>query len=242
MGQCSTLPAEGQQQEQPGGRYMPNTQFDEGAPEKETRGRQNSRRGDSNVLQVTVPRNEEKDSRRRSSQTPPSQPPHQSRQSPANSVQPMQEDSREAPPMLVDNAKRARCYQLNLESDFVGMTGDVRVEGNLLGPYEQPPPPLTYSASDDSSVHTPDPTAVAIRTAQIFRGITIAQDGTILSQNARATRSNRGNKAKRGEKSRQATKIEKAKDLVEESILTGKVRHTITNCCVYTICLVLLES
>lgn len=135
----------------------------------------------------------------------------------------MQLDLREAPP-IVESAKKARCYQLNLESDFVGMSGDVRVEGNLLGPYEQVPPPLTYSASDDSSIHTPDPTAVAIRTAQIFRGITIAKDGTILAQNARATRSNRGNnKTKRGEKSRQAAKIEKAKDLVEESILTGKV-------------------
>lgn len=140
----------------------------------------------------------------------------------------MQEDTtmRQAapPPLSVDNAKRARCYQLNLESDFVGMTGDVRVEGSLLGPYEQVPPPLTYSASDDSSGQTTDPTAVAIRTAQIFRGITIAKDGTILSQNARATRSNRGNKTKRGEKSRQAAKIEKANDLVEESIHTGKVR------------------
>jgi hypothetical protein len=135
----------------------------------------------------------------------------------------MQEDTeREEPPLFVDNAKRARCYQLNLESDFVGITGDVRVEGSLLGPYEQLPPPLTYSASDDSSNESIDATEVAIRTAQIFRGITIAKDGTILSQNARATRSNRGNKTKRGEKSRQAAKIDKANDLVEESIITGK--------------------
>lgn len=63
---------------------------------------------------------------------------------------------------------------------------------------------------------------VAIQTAQIFRGITISKDGTILSQNARATRSNRGNKTKRGEKSRQAAKIDKAKDLVEVSMMTGK--------------------
>jgi hypothetical protein len=113
-----------------------------------------------------------------------------------------------------------------LESDFVGITGDVRVEGSLLGPYEQLPPPLTYSASDDSSNESIDATEVAIRTAQIFRGITIAKDGTILSQNARATRSNRGNKTKRGEKSRQAAKIDKANDLVEESIITGKVCYS----------------
>jgi hypothetical protein len=135
----------------------------------------------------------------------------------------MQPEIREAPPAL-GIAKRTRCYQLNLESDFVGICGDVRVEGSLLGPYEQPPPPLTYSASDDSSSQT-DPVTVAIRTAQIFRGITVSNDGIILTQNARATRSNRGNKTKRGEKSRQAAKIEKAKDLVEESMLTGKVSH-----------------
>ena len=173
MGQCSTLPAEGRQQEhQPGSRYMHNQYKQDDASnvtdQKSTtsRGRGPYRRGDSgnNVLQVTVPRNDDKDSRRRWQQTPPphQQPPtYQSRQqSPSNnSVQPMEEDTeREAPPLIVDNAKRARCYQLNLESDFVGITGDVRVEGSLLGPYEQLPPPLTYSASDDSSNDAIDPT------------------------------------------------------------------------------------
>ena len=236
MGQCSTLPAEGRTaQEQPVGRFgQKDFGMDDGSNvhQPPSRGRVQYRRGDStnNVLQVTVPCNDEKDTRRRD--TPPTSPQtYQTRQSSQSSM--MQEDVREAPP-IVENAKRARCYQLNLDSDFVGMSGDVRVEGSLLGPYE-PTPPLTYSASDDSDGHM-DPTTIAIRTAQIFRGITIAKDGTILAQNARATRSNRGNKPKRGEKSRQAAKIEKAKDLVEESILTGKV------CANYFYLLLFLDS
>jgi hypothetical protein len=140
--------------------------------------------------------------------------------------EPMQEDElAPRPPTATppSTAKRMRCYKLNLESDFAGLSSsNVKVEGSLLGPYAQEPPPLTYSASDDSSTHH-DPTNVAIRTAQIFRGITVDRNGTILTQNARATRSSRGNKQKRGEKSRQAAKIDKAKDLVEESIQTGLV-------------------
>lgn len=121
-----------------------------------------------------------------------------------------------------ENATRTRCYKLNLDSEMAGLTSskDPRI---CLGPFAEPPPPLTCSSSEDSSVGI-GTTSVAIQTAQIFRGITISKDGTILSQNARATRSNRGNKTKRGEKSRQAAKIDKAKDLVEEAVMTGKVR------------------
>jgi hypothetical protein len=121
-----------------------------------------------------------------------------------------------------ESAIRARCYKLNLDSEMVGLTGNSKPHTSL-GPFYEPLPPLTYSSSDDSGSSC-SATNVAIQTAQIFRGITISKDGTILSQNARATRSNRGNKTKRGEKSRQAAKIDKAKDLVEEAVLTGKVR------------------
>jgi hypothetical protein len=222
MGQCSTLPMEGRQQEPARGYNMPDYGMEE-SPQQQSPSRYGSRHGtpnNNNILQVTVPRTDEKPR-----PPPPSQPfqqqqQHQSRETFQTTME-MQPEMREAPPPL-DIAKRTRCYQLNLDSDFVGVIGDVRVEGNLLGPYEQPPPPLTYSASDDSSSQT-DPITVAIRTAQIFRGITVSEDGIILTQNARASRSNRGNKTKRGEKSRQAAKIEKAKDLVEESMLTGKV-------------------
>jgi hypothetical protein len=132
--------------------------------------------------------------------------------------QPMDEDSaRDGIPQPPDIATRTRCYRLNLDSELNPQASV------FLGPFVDAPPPLTYSASDDSSENS-NATQVAIQTAKIFRGITVAKDGTILSQNARATRSNRGAKNKRGEASRQATKIEKAKDLVEESILTGKVR------------------
>ena len=120
-------------------------------------------------------------------------------------------------------AVRTRCYKLNLDSEMIGLTGNKNPHISL-GPFSEPPPPLTYSSSEDSALSGGD-TNVAIQTAQIFRGITVAKDGTILSQNARATRSNRGKQSsKKGEKSRQAAKIDKAKDLVEESIATGKVR------------------
>lgn len=132
--------------------------------------------------------------------------------------QPMEEDSpRDGVAKPPEIAVRTRCYKLNLDSEISAQSA------SFLGPFSDVPPPLTYSSSDDSSVNLSS-TQIAIQTAQIFRGITISKDGTILSQNARATRSNRGAKNKRGEKSRQAAKIDKAKDLVEESILTGKVR------------------
>ena len=225
MGQCSTLPMEGRQQELGRASNVPDYGMEDATqptspPTRYSRHGSSNNNINNNVLQVTVPRADEKAYQR----TPPPSQPHlqqyQSRET-SQTMKGMQEEMREAPPPL-DIAKRMRCYQLNLESEYVGLSGDVRVEGSLLGPYEQPPPLLTYSASDDSSCQT-DPITVAIRTAQIFRGITIAKDGTILTQNARATRSNRGNKTKRGEKSRQAAKIEKAQDLVEDSILTGKV-------------------
>lgn len=128
------------------------------------------------------------------------------------------DEGRDGIPQPPDIATRSRCYKLNLDSDI---TPQASV---YLGPFADTPPPLTYSTSDDSAENA-SPLQVAIQTAKIFRGITVAKDGTILSQNARATRSNRGAKNKRGEKSRQATKIEKAKDLVEETIQTGKVSN-----------------
>lgn len=128
----------------------------------------------------------------------------------------MEEDyPRDGIPQPPDIAKRTRCYKLNLNADIHS------VSPSYVGPFGDVPPPLTFSTSEDSSVDVTT-TQVAIGTAKIFRGITVGKDGTILSQNARATRSNRGSKNKKGEKSRQASKIEKAKDLVEESILTGK--------------------
>lgn len=148
----------------------------------------------------------------------------QHRQSPnSNMPQPMQEEREPVPPMP-EVAVRQRCYKLNLESEYVGIhaASTPRQDGQIFGPFADYPPPLTYSGSDDSSTGT-NPTHVAIQTAQIFRGITVAKDGTILSQNARATRSNRNSKTKRGEKSRQAAKIDQAKDLVDEAVMTGRV-------------------
>ena len=129
----------------------------------------------------------------------------------------MEEDNpRDGIPQPPDVATRTRCYKLNLDAEINPQSHA------YLGPFTDVPPPLTFSTSDDSSAKM-NQTQIAIRTAKIFRGIKISTDGTILSQNARASRSNKGSKNKKGEKSRQASKIEKANDLVEESMLTGKV-------------------
>lgn len=142
-----------------------------------------------------------------------------------NEAEAMDIDAREQAPSTAippppEGSVRTRCYKLNLNADYLGLSGSQRQQ-LCLGPYNEPPPFLTYSSSEDSCQEA-NPTKVAIRTAQIFRGITIGRDGTILSQNARATRSSRGSKTKRGEKSRQAAKIDKAKDLVEEAVASAK--------------------
>lgn len=129
-------------------------------------------------------------------------------------------DMRDEAPIMIsslpEGAVKTRCYKLNLNSEITHETSPVKQQ-TCLGPFSEPPPFLTYSSSEDSCQDV-DITEVAIKTAQIFRGITVSRDGTILSQNARATRSTRGGKTKRGEKSRQAAKIDKANDLVEEAV------------------------
>ena len=141
----------------------------------------------------------------------------------ASGASPMNVDSRDdSTPLFIppppEHAIRTRCYRLNLDSEINLST--IQKQQVCLGPFQEPPPYLTYTSSDDDD--DVSATEVAIRTAQIFRGITISRDGTILTQNARATRSNRGaTKTKRGEKSRQAAKIDKAHELVEESAMAG---------------------
>jgi len=141
----------------------------------------------------------------------------------ATGAAPMNVDSRDdSTPLFIppppEHAVRTRCYRLNLDAEISLST--TQKQSLCMGPFTEPPPYLTYTSSEDEDDISP--TEVAIRTAQIFRGITVSRDGTILSQNARATRSNRGaSKTKRGEKSRQAAKIDKAHDLVEESAMAG---------------------
>jgi hypothetical protein len=142
----------------------------------------------------------------------------------AMEVDPHEESPSIPPPPPPDNSVKIRAYKLNLESEFIGLSSSQRQQ-LCLGPFAEPPPFLTYSSSEDS-IQDPDANSVAIQTAQIFRGITVSRDGTILTQNARATRSNRGSKTKRGEKSRQAAKIDKANDLVEEALASGKASES----------------
>eukprot|EP00339_Tiarina_fusa_P013571 CAMPEP_0117017376 /NCGR_PEP_ID=MMETSP0472-20121206/13574_1 /TAXON_ID=693140 ORGANISM="Tiarina fusus, Strain LIS" /NCGR_SAMPLE_ID=MMETSP0472 /ASSEMBLY_ACC=CAM_ASM_000603 /LENGTH=427 /DNA_ID=CAMNT_0004721719 /DNA_START=305 /DNA_END=1588 /DNA_ORIENTATION=+ len=213
MGQCSTLPTEGRSAA--GKREGGSLRRDDSASlRQKERGAKNSQGRKTSTLHVQTNsgqhqpptshlQKEELQARNPEVRSP-------------NGADPMEEDNpREDIPQPPALAIRTRCYKLNLDANL-------NPQPNVcLGPFVDSPPPLTYTSSEDSCVNS-SPTQIAIQTAKIFRGITVAKDGTILSQNARATRSNRGAKNKRGEKSRQATKIEKAKDLVEESILTGK--------------------
>ena len=140
---------------------------------------------------------------------------------------------------LPANAIRTRCYKLNLNAEPIGFSSGSSAatpsKPMFLGPFTETLPTLTFSNDtydkddddddddeDDGLTKEGRDIAVAIQTAQIFRGITVSPDGTILSQNARATRSSRGNngasstKVKLSEKSRQAAKIDKANDLIEQ--------------------------
>lgn len=196
MGQCSTLPSEGRQSRR-GGR-------EEESSYRDSRARKS--------LQVQTPNGNSRTTQ--SSEYSPIQQQRGTNDGVMDSTEPM--DTREDIPLPPAIATKTRCYKLNLDSDLYPH------HSVFLGPFLDVPPQLTYSLSSDSA-ESYTPLQVAINTAKIFRGITVGNDGTILSQNARATRSNRGsNKNKVGEKSRQATKIDKAKDLVEETILTGK--------------------
>mmetsp|Transcript_29668 Transcript_29668/g.43788 ORF Transcript_29668/g.43788 Transcript_29668/m.43788 type:complete len:564 (+) Transcript_29668:176-1867(+) len=168
------------------------------------------------------------------------------RRNPNNSMNvpsPEMIENEENIPQPPESAVRTRCYRLNLESSPLSPHGgdyhniSSNTPSNLsTGPMEYAPPPHHLSRqpsstrwnsgipmchSDESSVQSA--TTVAVTTAKIFRGITVDKNGTILSQNARATRSSRNKNGgpagqKQGEKSRQAAKIDKAKDLVDEAI------------------------
>ncbi len=120
---------------------------------------------------------------------------------------------------------RTRCYRLNLDAPVI-----LSPTHDHLGPMPYEPPvhllpssqqrtsrQILKSNSSDSIEKSP--TQIAINTARIFRGITVDKNGTILSQNARATRSSRGKeKSKQAASSRQQEKINKAKDLVDETV------------------------
>lgn len=246
MGQCSTLPTEARNEVSNSNynpakdkdSHMTTASSDNSQTPLTAHHRQTSKQPNGYQLQVETDKNKDSQVDQTSKQAKPKKnssvvPFIRQTQSPQNnqersatgaSQQQMQDDKEALPPPPPDSAIRTRCYKLNLDSDYVGINAASipRYDGQVFGPFLDAPPPLTYSASDDS-VGSVNATNVAIKTAQIFRGITVSKDGTILSQNARATRSNRSNKVKRGEKSRQAAKIDKANDLVEESIATGKV-------------------
>jgi len=250
MGQCSTLPAEGR-----GASSVASSRHD-GVPfhqrndpmqEQRHRLREEGRKESLDFNRLVTPEQQMIEQGGHKTGTPHeatdyentqpgSMPPQHTREAerfPASSseeVEAMDVDPREEAPCSIPtappkNAVKIRAYKLNLDSDILGLSSSQRQQ-LCLGPFTEPVPFLTYSSSEDS-MEEGSATSVAIKTAQIFRGITVSRDGTILSQNARATRSNRGSsKTKHGEKSRQAAKIDKANDLVEEAFASGKSTDT----------------
>ncbi len=120
---------------------------------------------------------------------------------------------------------RMRCYRLNLDAPVI-----LSPTHDHLGPMPYEPPAhllpqrsrsINNTLSSDSTER--NPTQAAINTARIFRGINVDKNGTILSQNARATRSSRGKDKNKQQavSSRQQDKINKAKDLVDEAVAPG---------------------
>ena len=147
-------------------------------------------------------------------------------------VQPAREEVLPPPP---PGSVRTRCYRLNLDAPVI-----LSPTHDHLGPMPYEPPVHLLPSSQQRSSRQilksnssesieMSSTQIAINTARIFRGITVDKNGTILSQNARATRSSRGkDKSKQAGASRQQEKINKAKDLVDETITaagSGKVRY-----------------
>ena len=116
-----------------------------------------------------------------------------------------------------ENAVRLRCYRLNLDSSIES------ISRTQCGPIESRNRLLQMSISEDSSVAGGKAQNTAVSTAQIFRGLTITKDGTVISKKSGRSRST-GPNGKADEKSRQAAKIDKAKDLVEESANVSKLK------------------
>ncbi len=120
---------------------------------------------------------------------------------------------------LPANAIPTRCYKLNLNADLRGASSSSSItalsQPMFLGSYTAAIPHFSSYDSYDED----DDVAVAIQTAQIFRGITVSPGGIILSQNAGVTLSCNGTSSliKEAEKSRQAAMIDKANERIEHN-------------------------
>jgi hypothetical protein len=124
-----------------------------------------------------------------------------------------------------EGATRTICYRLNLDVPVV-----LSPTHDALGPFHYEMPShllpshdrgiLMSMSSESVEKSTKD---IAIDTARIFRGIKVDNNGNIVSRNDRANRSRRSStSSKTAENSRQSAKINKANDLVDEMVNSGK--------------------
>lgn len=123
-----------------------------------------------------------------------------------------------------EGSVRTRCYRLNLDVPAV-----LSPTHDSLGPFHYTAPShllsnygsIAHSMSTESVEKSS--TQIAVDTARIFRGIKVDNNGTIVGRNDRASRSRRTqNTSKTAENSRQSAKINKANDLVDEMVASGK--------------------
>mmetsp|Transcript_20753 Transcript_20753/g.29591 ORF Transcript_20753/g.29591 Transcript_20753/m.29591 type:complete len:567 (+) Transcript_20753:168-1868(+) len=146
-----------------------------------------------------------------------------------------------------ESAVRTRCYRLNLNTDLFTTTnslialggttaanintpasptivsGPFRCDGHAalgdrtvdaVSTYVGFSPSLDDSIADDHRDNT-------VSTARIFRGLTVNNDGSIVSHHHRS----KGAGPKRDEKSRQSAKIDKAVEMAEDAVRKGETKQ-----------------
>lgn len=105
-------------------------------------------------------------------------------------------------PRYVQNSVQSLCYKLDLGSEMPERLPRIDY-GSRSGSFED----------------------MAQQTAQIFRGVQLDTDGTVLKENDRATRSNAGKAPRKAKRSRQAANIHQARNLVDASVNEENVSH-----------------
>eukprot|EP00979_Chaetoceros_neogracilis_P017362 scaffold10203_cov272-Chaetoceros_neogracile.AAC.61 len=251
MGQCSTLPTdtnktEGRAPMSPSSHTTSRRGYRQQREESDTYGRVSDdtrRQPDGDVVMgdghSRSSRNVAKESSQKSEPfmddveaTHPSQSYHSARSSRSSSKarrgvssRPTSVAPQEFFPPPPEGSIRTRCYRLNLDVPII-----LSPTHDTLGPFNYSTPNhlisttregISMAKSSESVEKTT--TQIAIDTARIFRGIKVDNNGTIISRNDRASKSRRSNTtAKVAEHSRQSAKINKANDLVDEMVSSGK--------------------
>ena len=136
-----------------------------------------------------------------------------------------------------ESAVRTRCYRLNLNTEMFSSTNASNTSQGVTAPYrcdshaalgdrsvDAVSTYVGFSPSLDDSI-TDDKGDTTASTARIFRGLTVNNDGSVVSHHHRS----KGTGPKKDDKSRQSAKIDKAVEMAEEAVRKGSV-STIFRC------------